>query len=575
MQVIVDSANKRSQRKQTSSKIAAAPVQTFPIPAMNTNHLKARAESLYISRSLRILSEESGIALEELTDNTQLSDIGIDSLLSLVIGSRYRDELNIDIESSTLIDFSTIQDLKKFIGQHAPKDSEVHDSAAVALGFDAAPSLPAQPTVPETTATWSIALKIISEESGIRIEELTDDTAFADIGVDSLLALVIGSRYRDELDLDLPSDASLFIDNQTIKDLRDCLFHDVDSHASDTNEPSSASSPRTELSSSDTSFLSEESSKAPQAKEVKLSHPEDALEDDTNDNMLLQTVPEIQSAWSMVLQGAPKRAEKILFLFPDGCGAASSYLGLPRISPSVAVIGFNSPFMKNPTEMQKYPLASIVSSYVRGVRRHQPHGPYYLGGWSAGGILAYAVSSVLMGDGEQVSALMCIDSPAPTKGLDRLPQRFFDHCSKVGLFGTELAKNSQKADVDESRRTIPEWLMPHFHATIEALHDFIALPMPDDWKAPKLSLLWAGECALDGIRYPQLPPATHGDEDTAGMKFLTEKRIDFGPGDWAMLFPKQEVVVETAYGEDHFSMMRGAGAQQIATVVRKAMNLTS
>nr|6FIK_C Chain C, Polyketide synthase [Cercospora nicotianae] len=75
------------------------------------------------------------------------------------------------------------------------------------------------PSPNEIGTVWRDALKILSEESGLTDEELTDDTSFADVGVDSLMSLVITSRLRDELDIDFP-DRALFEECQTIFDLR-------------------------------------------------------------------------------------------------------------------------------------------------------------------------------------------------------------------------------------------------------------------------------------------------------------------------------------------------------------------
>ena len=64
------------------------------------------------------------------------------------------------------------------------------------------------------------AMDIVSEESGIDPTELTDDSNFADIGVDSLLSMVITSRFREELNIELEADFKLFVDCPTVKDLR-------------------------------------------------------------------------------------------------------------------------------------------------------------------------------------------------------------------------------------------------------------------------------------------------------------------------------------------------------------------
>ncbi len=49
------------------------------------------------------------------------------------------------------------------------------------------------------------ALSIIAKESGILIPEMKNEDFLGDLGIDSLLILVIASRFREELSLDLAS----------------------------------------------------------------------------------------------------------------------------------------------------------------------------------------------------------------------------------------------------------------------------------------------------------------------------------------------------------------------------------
>lgn len=198
--------------------------------------------------------------------------------------------------------------------------------------------------------------------------------------------------------------------------------------------------------------------------------------------------------------------------------------------------------------MYEHTLTEVLQFYIAGLRNRQAHGPYHLGGWSAGGILAYAIAQELFGQGEKVASLTLIDSPPPTKGLDRLPDRFFEHCTKVGLFGTEMQRGAEPAKS-------PEWLVPHLKASVELLCGYHAPPMPAAAiRDMQVNIIWAGECAFDGVRYPHLPPALMRGEDTEGMKFLTERRRDFGPGEWAALFPNAKISTSTVEGEHHFSV---------------------
>ena len=225
--------------------------------------------------------------------------------------------------------------------------------------------------------------------------------------------------------------------------------------------------------------------------------------------------------------------------------------------------------------MSSRDLPGVLSSYCEALRKHQPHGPYHLGGWSAGGILAYAIAQRLMAGGEEIASLTLIDSPAPTHGLDRLPRRFFDHCANVGIFGTELSLISGTEGSSQKTNEMPEWLMSHFEATIELLHDYCAIPMSDKGnRLQKVRVIWAGACAFDGDKYPFLPGPDAADEDTEGMKFLTERRTDFGPGGWAQLFPDSNIKVDVIEGDHHFSMMRGQGAEVLGKLIGVDMGVT-
>lgn len=442
---------------------------------------------------------------------------------------------------------------------------------------------------------WQTVLDILSEESGVDKSELGDDVSLADIGIDSLLSLVVCGRLRDDLDVDLP-DGALFQECFCIGDIKkrvpgaegpassanatptsseqDCS-DDHEISQEDTNSVSSASeTTNSDFLASPSDLISDETPLTPSVffKDDKFSPQVTTVE-------LSPDEEPIKPAWSLYLQGSRKRSSSTLFLFPDGCGAATSYMDLPPVSPSLALVGFNSPFMKTPHLMYEHTLAQVLHSYLAGIRSRQPHGPYHLGGWSAGGILAYALAAQLLEAGEAVASLTLIDSPPPDRGLDHLPERFFSHCTRVGVFGTEMARGQNEAlavgQKDHKTLTPPEWLLPHFRATIDLLHDYHAPPLSARNSAVldmKVSIIWAQECALDGVRYPRLPPRQDGQvEDEEGVKFLSEPRVDFGPGRWAALFPPGvSISTQTVQGEHHFSMMRGAGAERLAQLLKEA-----
>lgn len=53
---------------------------------------------------------------------------------------------------------------------------------------------------------------------------------------------------------------------------------------------------------------------------------------------------------------------------------------------------------------------AMAREYVDAIRQVQPQGPYYLAGWSAGGVIAYDIAQKLLAAGQQVAHLGIIDS---------------------------------------------------------------------------------------------------------------------------------------------------------------------
>ena len=567
----------RLRTPKTSPSIASVAHSVEPPAAERDPQIAKQAPSVMdeesvrlITNALQIISEESGIAIEDLGDDSVLSDVGIDSLLGLMISSRFRDELAVDIDSTVLHGLATIKGLKDFLGptRSDPTDRDATETASVPKSdgnedhgnqselppashtlnrIEPKPKSQSDPSVKFDTkkissnveGPFTEVLQIISEETGIAIDDFADDTVFVDAGVDSLLSLMISSRLRDELDLEISSDGEMFTTCPTVGDLRTWLASSGSTSADDTP----AEELETESVVANSSFINTDSSVV-NSSNGTFSHNNNSDSSDTSsdENYVEVPKPSIPSrrATSVILQGRPWMSSKTLFLFPDGAGSATSYANLPRFTSNIAVIGLNCPYVRHPQEMTG-PLDELVRSYLDEVRRRQPHGPYNFGGWSAGGVLAYRAIQILVQEGEEVENLILIDSPEP-KGMDRLPQRFYDHCNRIGIFGKAMPGPSTSP---------PAHLIAHFNATIEVLHNYHAKPLAIG-SLRRVTIIWATDSVMDGIKLPKLPP---GPDDTEGMKFLTEKRTDFTAGGWKDLFPGVEVDAKSIQGAHHFSMM--------------------
>ncbi|KAL2170142.1 hypothetical protein VTG60DRAFT_5164 [Thermothelomyces hinnuleus] len=256
----IESGAKSSQRQQPQqqqqqaapSKAKQQQQQPVPSSARTSAPPPAPAANNQSAKALAIIAEESGLAVADLeSDSTNFSDVGIDSLLGLTISARFKEELDLDLDFNALFyEYPTVGHLRTLLegggsgassGLNSPSSSSSSSSDTESQSGGAPPpsgsgdansDAATGVTTPASSVDFHRALQIISEESGVDVKDLTDDTSFADAGIDSLLSLVIASRFRDELELDI-SHESLFLECPTVEELRKMLAGDdaADRHA--------------------------------------------------------------------------------------------------------------------------------------------------------------------------------------------------------------------------------------------------------------------------------------------------------------------------------------------------------
>jgi amino acid adenylation domain-containing protein len=104
------------------------------------------------------------------------------------------------------------------------------------------------------------------------------------------------------------------------------------------------------------------------------------------------------------------------------------------LNPNQPIYGIREPNLQNvPLRVQ-----TVISYYLEELLSFQPQGPYYLAGYSFGGILAYEVAQHLCQRGHQV-ALLALLEPAHPMGLNWLRQRLqalqqLEHYTNLSIF---------------------------------------------------------------------------------------------------------------------------------------------
>lgn len=418
-------------------------------------------------------------------------------------------------------------------------------------------AVPAGQSLPSSGVMNGI-LSIIGEELGISTSDLTAETEFSEVGIDSLLSLTMTSRFQEELDVDLPS--SVFVDNPTIGALQRLILGGA--------AGGSGTSPTTHA---QNDSLVEVGSSSSEDSQSDIDSATDSASSHTPPLSSIATTPGVFNKWSMELDShhskasngpdelanlpphatstllsSPStisRASRLLFLFPDGSGSAASYASLAScIGKDIAVYGLNCPWRKEAEEMtrQRVDMDLLASKFLAETKRiilNKPGIPYSIGGWSAGGMIACEVARQIQDNGDcpPPERIILIDSPNPI-GLQNPPQKLYDFFDSIGIFGSSPGK-------------MPAWLRQHFSAFIRVLDEYKPRPL---LHAPPTLIIYARDGVCKNLDSPKIEIRP---EDPREMRWLLNNRTDFSGDGWATLIGRDNLHIEIIDGVNHFSMM--------------------
>ena len=276
-------------------------------------------------------------------------------------------------------------------------------------------------------------LAIIISESGCSPDEVSDESHYSDLGVDSVMAINILAQLSKELDLHLP--AAFFLENETIGDSKKSLLAhlgttDEEEEADDDNNNNEPETTPPKPPSSVTWSEPSHSNTATTSTSTPSTPPEPADADTANTpptpdlakaNLLLPstntdhtptpTTTSTTTAQITHYQGPRTPTTPNLFLLPDETGSSFAYIALPPLGAELGVYGVDLPHLEREgaTHIQST-AATAAMAATAAIRAEQPVGPYMLAGAGAVGAgLAYEVARGLLGAGEGVDVLVLMD----------------------------------------------------------------------------------------------------------------------------------------------------------------------
>ncbi|RYZ33447.1 MAG: amino acid adenylation domain-containing protein, partial [Myxococcaceae bacterium] len=131
----------------------------------------------------------------------------------------------------------------------------------------------------------------------------------------------------------------------------------------------------------------------------------------------------------------PGSAPPFFCVHPVG-GNVLAYAELARqLGPDQPFYGLQAQGLDG-TSVPMGTVEEMATHYVQALRTVQPSGPYHLGGWSLGGVIAYEMAHQLRAAGEEVALLALIDSYVPETVA--ASEQAMDRTLAVGLFAQDL-----------------------------------------------------------------------------------------------------------------------------------------
>ncbi|MBN3925717.1 SDR family NAD(P)-dependent oxidoreductase [Nostoc sp. NMS4] len=260
-------------------------------------------------------------------------------------------------------------------------------------------------------------------------------------------------------------------------------------------------------------------------------------------------------------------------------GNILSYLDL------ASYLGSNQPFYGlEPLGLDKeltlyYGIENLATHYIKALRVVQPQGPYYIGGWCLGGIVALEMAQQMQKQGLEVALLAMLDSPMAipvdktvdddlnAKAFIRLAKYIeIFHQQKLAVSYEELQKLELQEQVSymvekikQSNFWLAEMKVEQIHDildisknSIQSFRSYIPQIYPD-----KITFFRASEMLPEDFRDTELDR----DDMAAGWEKISLKPIEIidVPGNHLTMFNKPHVQV---LAEQLSNFIRGCGSNR-------------
>lgn len=365
--------------------------------------------------------------------------------------------------------------------------------------------------VPAAGRVFDLILGSISKSTGSDLSEFGDDTLIAELGVDSIMAIEIVATVNTEAGVELP--ASFVSDYLTIGDLRREF-----GEAPTSQEASGATL---------SSILSSAEASTPESPEPEpVSKPESvsslassvvniATPEDEEDTKQLEVEP-IDNDTSpapavriTLLKGRPGPGKTPFYMMADGTGSIATYIHLPAFKSKMPIYGVDSPFLRCPSRLTtQVGIEGVARLVVDALMKAHPKGPFLIGGFSAGSIVAYEVARQLPAAGGKVDGLLIIDLCCPRPMTALLDESAVNRETDTGItiFGAAAATDGLWTSTGTTQQ--------HLRAYLMAMRLYHPPAMTVEERPARAAVIWAEKGLVNRVA-----------DDPKSMQLLVDQGI--------------------------------------------------
>ncbi|KAL9620803.1 MAG: hypothetical protein Q9160_004703 [Pyrenula sp. 1 TL-2023] len=441
------------QQEKPAESSSSSVTSTSETPLLSSRTSLSETVDIF-GELLDAIAARIGISVDEVkkSSGTTFAEMGVDSQMSIAILANFQKTTAVELPAAFFTSFPTLAAVERELGSSQP--GNITDNRKTP-GDGSRGSCRRQSNrrrLPLMEPSKHL-FRLVTNALGLEVSDLTPSTTFESIGMDSMLSIKVMAAFKKETEIELP--AAFFTNHRTISDAREELDGPLETKM-ENKQQSTSPVKRLDL------------SVALAAKNMSQS---------TRQHKIGRAVSR-----AVLIQGHYRSTSAPLFLATDGSGTVESYIHLHALPEDRRIYALESPFLESPEEEFDVSIEEMASIFIRTICKIQPHGPYLIGGWSAGSIYAYEVAYRLTMQGETISGLVILDMRAPSTIRTAIITP--DFLNKIGTFeGINRARNLPE-DLSAKEKA-------HLLATCRALSRYSAPAFPVDRQPRQIAVVWA------------------------------------------------------------------------------------